>query len=349
MDAVAEGSLRNSHRETNPVKRKVAPRSVQENARALVDQLSTNGSIIRQRLDVERMKQPLQKGVFYVAENDGNAEPGFLVFLPQQAPVFLQTRKHAQPPCTLRMRCSPTLSEGGGSVLIATLDSIQHRLRLEDVWMWKGAAIFDTETFSKRRERLAEFVERCWIPDARLLGGIQTTILNPKSVEAAFANPFSGIHTIDLIPEMPGRRRMWICVDGTEIKREARVEEGPKTLRERRPEAQRRQLPVAESEKRPATEKVAAAQIQRQGIAKGVEKMPDIYDVYDLDGIPISRASVQKFSISQQLRNAMTPEGVPVTILWRAEFGGYEIVSLRLDVTRHYPNSPCRAVFSSSD
>jgi hypothetical protein len=323
MDAVAEGSLRNSHRETNPVKRKIAPKSVQEKARALVEQVSTNGSIIRQRLDVERMKQPLQKGVFYVAENDGNAEPGFLVFLPQQAPVFLQTKKHAPPPCTLRMRCSPTLSEGGGSVLIATLDSIQHRLRLEDVWLWKGTPIFDTEGFSKRRERLAEFVERCWIPDARLLGGIQTTVLNPKSVEAAFANPFSGIHTIDLIPEMPGRRRMWICIEPGAPVTKTLQHEGPRTLREQRPEAQRRQLPPAA----PAPN-TSATQIQRQGLAKAVEKMPDIYDVYDSDGIPISRASVQKFSVSQQLRNAMTPDGVPVTILWRPEFGGYEIVSL---------------------
>ena len=160
--SVPEGSLRNSHRETNPIKRKVAPKALQQQARELVERASSSGCIIRHHLDIERMKQPLQKGVFYVAENDGNAEPGFLVFLPKQAPVFLQMKARSQPPCTLRMRCSPTVSEGGGSVFVVTLDSIQHRLRLEDVWMWKGAAIFDSEGYSERRRRLAEFVEKCF-------------------------------------------------------------------------------------------------------------------------------------------------------------------------------------------
>ena len=167
--------------------------------------------------------------------------------------------------------------------------------------------------------RLAEFVEKCWIPDTRLLGGIVTTVLNPKSVDEAFTKPFSGIHTIDLIPEMAGRRRMWIHVDGTEMKkREERPQEGPRTLREQRPEAQRQTY----KPEPPATS------VQKRAIAKAVDKMPDIYDVYEMDGTPITRASVQKFSVSQELRVAMTPEGVPVTILWRAEFGGYEIVSL---------------------
>ena len=134
---IPEGSIRNSHRDSNPIKRKFAPKRVGDAARELVNSCSQYGPIIRQRLDVERMKLPLQKGIFYAIENDGNAEPGFLVFLPGQAPVFLQTKTKAAPPCTLRMRVSPTLGEGGGTVLIATLDLIQHSLRIEDVWMWK--------------------------------------------------------------------------------------------------------------------------------------------------------------------------------------------------------------------
>jgi hypothetical protein len=194
--------------------------------------------------------------------------------------------------------------------------------------MWKGVPIFDSEGYSERRRRLAEFVEKCWIPDARLLGGIVTTVLNPKSVEEAFTNPFSGIHTIDLIPEMAGRRRMWIHVDGTEMKRrEERPQEAPRTLREQRPEAQR-QTYRPEPRQVLSVTAAPATSVQKKAIAKAVDKMPDIYDVYEMDGTPITRASVQKFSVSQELRVAMTPEGVPVTILWRAEFGGYEIISL---------------------
>ena len=140
-----EGSIRNSHRDTNPIRRKFAPKRQGDAARELVNNCSQFGPIIRQRLDPERMKPVLKKGVFYVIENEGRAEPGFLVFLPKQAPIFLQTKTKSAPPCTLRMRVSPIVSEGGGTILIATLDLIQHSLRVVDVWMWKGARVYDTE------------------------------------------------------------------------------------------------------------------------------------------------------------------------------------------------------------
>jgi hypothetical protein len=299
------GSIRNSHRDTNPIKRKFAPKHVAEKARMLVDGCSVSGPIIRQRLDMERMKQPLQKGLFYVIENDGMAEPGFLVFLPGQAPIFLQTKMKAPPPCTLRMRVSPTLGEGGGSILIATLDTIQHTLRIEDVWMWKGLSVFDTMGYSKRRAYLKEFVEKCWVPDARLMGGIQTTILNPKSVQESLNTPENSVNTFEFIPEIAGKRRMWIG-DTTVVR------------------------PVAASKptERPVASKPAGEKIYTKALAKAIDKMPDIYELYDEEGRFIGQGSVQKFSLSQELRSNSTTTGVLVTVQWRSEFNGYEITGL---------------------
>ena len=298
------GSIRNSHRDTNPIKRKFAPKRVAEQARALVDGCSVSGPIIRQRLDIERMKQPLQKGLFYVIENDGMAEPGFLVFLPGQAPIFLQTKMKAPPPCTLRMRVSPTLGEGGGSILIATLDTIQHTLRIEDVWMWKGANVFDTMVYSKRRAYLKEFVEKCWVPDARLMGGIQTTILNPKSVQESLNTPANSVNTFEFIPEMAGKRRMWIG-DTTVVR--------PATYGASKP-----------TEPKPITEE----KIYTKALAKAIDKMPDIYELYDEEGRFIGQGSVQKFSLSQELRSKTVATGIPVNVQWRSEFNGYEITGL---------------------
>jgi hypothetical protein len=292
-----EGSLRNSHRETTQVKRKVAPRAVQEKAKELVNRASQTGPIIRQHLDIERMKQPLQKGVFYVAENEGAAEPGFLVFLPGSAPVFLQMKKHAYPPCTLRMRVSAELGEGGGSVFVATLDTIQHSLRIEDVWLWKGASIFDNEPYSKRRTYLKEFVDKHWIPDTRLLGGVTTTILNPSSVDATFSKPFTGIHTLDLIPEAPSKRRMWIEID---------------------PKSQVKKTTLVE----PTVKPVSTNTNEFSALAVPVDKMPDIYDLYDTSNKIIGRGSVQSFSMSQILRSE---KNVKVDVRWNKDFNGYEI------------------------
>ena len=307
---LGEGTLRTSHRETHAVKRKVAPKAVGAAARALVDACSQYGPIIRNRLDIERMKQPLQKGVFYVAENDGSAEPGFLVFLPGQAPVFLQTKPKAPPPCTLRMRVSNVLGEGGGSILIASLDSIQHTLRLEDVWMWRGAAIFDTVGYSDRRKYLKEFVERFWIPDARLMGGIITTVLNPVSMEKGLGGtaPITA-HTVEIIPEQAGRRRLWFAPVA------APTVAKPAAPTVAKPSAQQPQQSPAP---------------RRQAYAKSVNGLPDIYDLFDEQGFPITRAAVQKFALSQELRAAPSnPTGISVIIEWRSDFGGYEIISVR--------------------
>jgi hypothetical protein len=294
-----EGSIRNTHRETTPVKRKVAPRAVQDAARQLVEHASHTGIVIRQHLDIERMKQPLQKGVFYVAENEGNAEPGFLVFLPKGAPVFLQMKKHAFPPCTLRMRVSQELGEGGGSVFIATFDTIQHSLRIEDVWMWKGSPVFDTSPYSVRRTYLSEFVERLWVPDTRLMGGVNTTILNPKSVDSAFTAGFTGIHTIDLIPELAGRRRMWTECNSKPVAKE-----------------------VVPSIKINHVVSTPSKLTDFKARAVPVDSMPDIYDLYDEMDNLVGRGSVQMFSLSQLLRGHT--ESI-VQVRWNTDFSGYEI------------------------
>ena len=308
-----DGNLRTSHREANAIRRKIAPKAVQQRARDLVETVSRNGCIIRQRLDTERMKQPLQKGVFYVIENNGICDPGFLVFLPGQAPVFLQMKPKAPPPCTLRMRVSPTLGENGGSVFIATLDTVEHSLRIEDVWMWKGTPVFDSETYSKRRGYLKTFVENLWIPDVRLLGGITTTVLNPRSVRSVFESGQYDANALELLPDAPGRRRMWISVNGDQKRAPA-----PKPAAVAAVAAV---APVA------ASEMVQPDKIVRKARAVPVEKMPDIYEIFDEQGFPISRASVQSFSLSQQLRGTVGAEGVWVMIRWRSEFGGYEIIS----------------------
>jgi hypothetical protein len=60
---------------------------------------------------------------------------------------------------TLRMRVSPAVSEGGGTVIVASLDDVLHTLRLEDVWMWRGDGLMASQTYTQRREKLKEFVQ----------------------------------------------------------------------------------------------------------------------------------------------------------------------------------------------
>lgn len=320
---ISVGSIRNSHREIHAVKRKFAPALFQQLAKQLVESCSTD-LVIRQHLDPERAQPLLRKGAFYVLENEGRAEPGFLVFLPGKPAIYVQFRRgkngeRGWRANTLRMRVSSSLSEGGGSILVATLDDVLHRLRLEDVWMWRGAAVVGREGFSKRREYLNEFVQHHWVPDARLLGGIFTSIAQPMSLEEfAAKKDWSNCHSIELIPEMPGKRRMvWFL--------EARVKaaEAHAGLKQgREPAGPPRPATAVASQPVPTTRPTRAMALQ-------ADRLPDIYDLIGEDGQIFDRASVQQFSLSRQLREATKDGQQPVEIEWNAEFGGYMIIGLR--------------------
>jgi hypothetical protein len=317
---LSTGSIRNSHREIHAVRRKYAPASFQELARKLVESCSED-LVIRQRLDPERAQAPLKKGEFYVLENEGRAEPGFLVFLPGKPAIYVQYRraKHGEAGWranTLRMRVSTSLSDGGGTILIATLDDVLHRLRLEDVWMWRGVSVVRSQPYSKRREYLKEFVGHHWVPDARLLGGIFTSIAQPISLEAfAAKKDWAECHSVEFIPEMCGRRRMVWFLEAQVKAAEAHA--GLKQVRANIP------LPVATTVAVPVPEPATS---QRKVRAVPVDNLPDLYDLYGEDGLPISRASVQQFALSKMLRAAGNEAWVIAE--WSKEFGGYMIVSM---------------------
>jgi hypothetical protein len=319
---ISVGSIRNSHREIHAVRRKFAPAVFQELAKKLVESCSTD-LVIRQHLDPERAQPLLRRGGFYVLENEGRAEPGFLVFLPGKPAIYVQFRRgkngeRGWRANTLRMRVSTSLSEGGGSILVATLDDVLHHLRLEDVWMWRGVSVVGKEGFSKRREYLNEFVKHHWVPDARLLGGIFTSIAQPISLqEFAAKKDWSTCHSIELIPEMPGKRRMvWFL--------EARVKaaEAHAGLKQGRQES----IPTTLSAPGVVTVPITAV---RPAQAVPVDRLPDIYDLIGEDGAVFGRASVQEFALSKTLRQAVSsPQGTPVLAQWNTEFGGYMIIGV---------------------
>jgi hypothetical protein len=328
---LSQGSLRNSHRETHAIQRKPAPASLQNPAIKVLEGCHDN-LVIRQRLDAAQVEGLLKKGTFYVLPSEGIASPGFLVFQSNKPAVYLQWRKGGWSGTTLRMRVAASLGEGGGTILVGTLDDVTHTLRLEDVWMWKGKRLFASDTYSARRQVLKEFVESHWVPDARLLGGIFTQIAAPMSLEEfSQKEDWTGVTSLEFLPEQPGRRRMVFTL---EARKDVRV--GPAGMK------QQRTAPAGAPRPAPATATVAAAppapitlqqpspqpsEAVRRARAVPVEKMPDVYDLYGEDGFPISRASVQQFALSQLLRGKLqTSPDVWVQARWRAEFGGYEIL-----------------------
>jgi len=220
------------------------------------------------------------------------------------------------------MRVSTAVSECGGSILIATLDDVLHTLRLEDVWMWRGEVVAGKATYTQRRERLKEFIQYHWVPDARLLGGIFTTVAQPLSMEQfAEKKIWDSCHSVEFIPDMAGRRRMIWYLEAQVKAAEAHA--GLKQYRE--PTATATVTATVATATAPI---VSSDTATRKARAVPVDKMPDVYDLFGEDGLPISRASVQQFKLSFVLREAATKGELWVMVRWRSEFGGYEITSL---------------------
>jgi hypothetical protein len=314
---LSQGSLRNSHRETHAVRRKPAPAKLQQSASALVESCSQD-LVIRQRLDPDRVEVPIKKGEFFVLGNEGKADPGFLVFMKGEPAVFVQNRRTAhgnrQTASTMRLRVSAAMGEG--TVLVATMDDVLHSLRLEDVWMWRNTPMTD-QPYSERRRFLKEFVEKHWIPDARLLGGIYTSVAQPMSMEAfASKQDWSQFHSIEFVPEQAGRRRL---VHFLEVQQRAAT--GPAAEKKERGLVAAPRPVVTTAPSKPAT--TDALRVVR---AVPVDKMPDIYDLFHTDSTPLGRASVQQFALSMKMREMGE---CWVNARWVAEFGGYEIVSLK--------------------
>ena len=317
---LSEGSLNNSHRETHALRRKPAPAKLQKCTIAFLESCLQD-PIIRNRMDVARAEGPLKRGTFFVLANEGRADPGFLVFLNGQPPVYVQYKRSGVFCATLRMRVSGHVSEGGGTVMIATLDDVCHSLRIEDVWVWRGQKLCDSHTFTQRREHLDEFVKHHWIPDARLMGAVVTTIANPISLdEFSVKKEFQGVASLEFIPDTPGKRRMIVMLDDGRRNHGAQLH----TVREEMPKNT-----IVKTVAAPTAPIVVIEQLRRVR-AVAVDKLPDVYDLFGEDGLPISRASIQQMSVSQQVKAEAKDkkDGVWVSARWRSEFGGYEIVGM---------------------
>jgi len=303
-----DGNLRSSHRESSAVKLKFANSFLHDLATQFVE-TRIKDCCIRQRLQPDK-EQIVKRGTFYVMENESRSDPGFLLLLPKQPAVFMMTRPSGRdkkiPAWTLRMRTDVRLGEGGGTMLIATLDKIQHTLRLEDVWVWKGEDIYNTKKFSERRGFLKTFVEDCWTPDSRLMSGINCSVANPKPLSSL--SSVEGCFSVDLIPELPGKRRFWFQL-------ETALNIPPATVK---PPMFRTTAPVLHDT--PTTGRVEA-------YAVPLESLPDVYDLFLENGTALSRAAVQQLSLSQKLK--AIKGRIPVLAEWKSEFGRYEIVEIR--------------------
>jgi hypothetical protein len=130
-------------------------------------------------------------------------------------------------------------------------------------------------------------------------------------------------HSVEFIPEMVGRRRMvWF------LEAQMKAAEAHAGLKQDRVAVPVKHVAPVPSVPLSAVPSVPVDPTQRRVRAAPVAILPDIYDLYGEDGQPLSRASVQQFALSKDLREACSKGEVWVKAEWNPDFGGYTILGI---------------------
>ena len=362
QEQIAQGSLGSSHRNTHAIVLKRATNEQKEKAIAFLNSTRMD-LVIQQRLS-EKAEVPLKRGTFFLQTYASKIESGFIVLLEDNPPIFIRynlskKERDAGPVCNiLRLRTSAAVNEG--TVLVASIDTVNHKMYLEDIHVWRNDYIFARKTFVERRTYMKEFVEKHWISDVRLLGGIITEVIQPMPL-ASYESLLSEKNYMKIVflPNSPGKRRFTFALNETV----ARIGEGfygraddsggrkPPPLTPCYEDGRKPPTPCYEDgrksssvigERKPnkSEEQLRnVTQLPEQGQLRPlkakairVPMLPDVYELYTIgDTTPIAdnflgRGCVQDLALSKLL-NTHGKE-IDVQISYTTEFKRYEIVGL---------------------
>lgn len=330
QEQIAQSINDSSYRNTHAVYLKHANETVKKQVLEFLNS-HCQDLVVAQRLTPDKAEKPITNGQFYLTSYKNKCEPGFLVFLPKQYPVFVRfhlskkerEQTKGQPLCfILQLRVSDMIKEG--SVFVVALDTNSHLMIIEDVYVWRKETIFNNEPFSKRRNKLKEFVETHWIPDARLLSGIVTEISQPKPI-STFKTLIENkeTHRIDFVPETPGKRRFYYILNETQgalnssdgyygrvVKVETKLE------------------PKVEPKIEPKIEQKVETPKIKETVLKAVRVplLPDVYDLFDNDNKNLGRGAIQQLELSKKMKEHNGE--MKVRVIFNEEFQRYEIISL---------------------
>jgi hypothetical protein len=311
---IVEGSLKSSHRNTHAIVLKRANNFQSQKAIEFLNSTKLD-LVIQQRVSSDKAETPLKKGTFFIESFTTKLEPGFLVFLPNLPGIFVKynlskkerNQTNGQPLCyILRFRVSTKVNEG--SVFIASIDPINHKIYLEDIYVWANDNLFSTKTFSFRRNQMKQFVESHWMPDSRLLGGLVTSIIQPKSLSSFDSvSDTTEFLKIVFIPESPNKRRFALYLNETE----AKIDNGYYGRVIDKPVIPKAVITTAKAV-------ITTAKAVKDPI------LPDVFNLFN--GLEsLGHACIQDLSLSKKLKDT---NNVNVKVHYNEEFKRYEIIDL---------------------
>jgi len=309
-----EPSLRSSSYTPRECKLKRTDPALHETIQRFVESLDMR---ISQYADINYAVKKLEGKPWYWLTQIGRS--GYLVFLPNTPAVWIDEQfKHSY---KIQIRVSSCVYEKK-TLLIASLDTVDGLLRLEDAWILAGKNLReetrgtqDTQTpFTQRWNSLLEFYCVSYKHDPALQG---------LRIEPAKYGSLASIKDISIpnvmIAQGEDGRRLRVQL----IPRDALAPVNtavPKVNRDSQPAP----VPKVSRVSQPAPRPPPRPRPQNQAIAVPHEEYPDTYNLF-IDGVKKGYAAVQDLDLSKRLKEHSASQEIRVKIEWNAEFSMYEI------------------------
>lgn len=310
-------SLRNSHQRGFDLKLRRTDQALHDTTKSFVESLSKDIRISQHADVLFACKKLDTEKSYWLKPLQGQARPGYLVFLPKQPVIWIDEQFKSS--YRIPIRVSFQIYEKK-SIFIASLDRTDGILRLEDCWLMSGEFLRQ-KPFSERWDKVITFFDTKHKPDPVLQQGL--------SIEPAIYECLNAVKGWEPLPPMA-------FLQGETVPRRLRV-----YFKEQQP--QQHHVPIAK--KTPVThdkplfvDDAPECQVKEEstndGVARAVphEEYPDTYNLF-VKGVKKGYAAVQDLELSRALRSHAAKAKAEkkemfVEISWSEEFDMYEIKSI---------------------
>lgn len=318
-------SLRNSHSRGYDLKLRRTDQALHDTTKSFVESLS-NDIRVSQHADLAfACKRMESEKSYWLQPLQGQARPGYLVFLPRQPVIWID--EQFKQSFRIPIRVSFQVYERK-SVFIASLDKTDGLLRIEDCWLLCGEFLRG-KPFSERWENVINFFDTKYKPDPVLQQGLR--------IEPAVYEPLVNAKSWKDIPTMvflqgekqPRRLRVYF----NELNQQKQSPTGPllptpQHIRTPNPVPVK---PVKKEFTKPLfVDDHSNTSSDTTAIAIPHDEYPDTYNLF-IGGVKKGYAAVQDLELSKELRSAFSKlekKELKVITEWNEDFKMFQINSL---------------------
>lgn len=283
----------------------------------------------------------LRHAQMMLTKRPGSSRTGYLCFYPPlKVAIFIEDAEHrknqevVRPPRTaiIRMRHSPAIYNSGGSVFAATMNVSDSTLWIEDVLVYEGQQLLNSQPFSKRWSIIKSWFENDWTEDVNLQRGLIIKPQVPRPLDSFSSEPGD---VWEFIPEDAGRKRMmW------KDKRLTKVILPSYPQKEKPAKKPFIQRPVEQPVKEEPVVQVGILDSyfpslpqENDGSLIALAKKetgPDVYGLYSSESTPLGLAVIRKMALSLAMRTHCQ-EKTRVRVIWNTSFERWEIVDVNVN------------------